>query len=139
MLGTLPGPRQATGLFLQGGGPLHCRCWSSVSLAVCLWQTGDYVPVLRHVALQCFADCPRYVLDRLAELEGVPHERTATELQSIHRMLRVGLPDLPSQSTMHMLLIRLFFGEHKAHLMSTLPEEAIEDLLPTSEIKDVKA
>ena len=123
---------------MQGGGPPALSLLEQCLTCSVLWQTGDPVPVIRHAARQCFADCPRYVLDRLAELEGVPHERTATELQLIHRLIIKILPDLQCQSIIDLLLLRSG-GTHEAHLMSTLPEEAIEDLLPTSESNDVKA
>ena len=114
--------------FLQ---PRHA---SALSVAFC----PDGLPsraVLHHAALHCFWQVPKEALLQICALCGLPRD-FPSEVGLLNKLLLHILPDFAADQVLEILSLR---GKVSAELTAEdLPHEALEDLVPAEEKRDIQ-
>ena len=119
--------------------PSHSLCLprgSKVAEGVCFLRSGEPMPVYQYAGRRAFWQLPKYILEKVAGLYRVPKKQSETVM--LHQLLQNIFPDASEDEIASMMSLRGLTPIALESDEEEIPPEALEDLLPESDQKDVE-
>ena len=119
--------------------PRHGLCLPAalkINTGVCFLKIGDARQVFHHAARNGFWQLPKFVLERLATMFGVP--KKLSETMMIHQLLMVFFPDESLDNLAEMMNLRGLSPFPDELDKDDLPVEALDDLVPEKDKNDIE-